>query len=797
MKYYYIFVSVLICIFQNPANSQDLSPTKNLALPKKLPDIGIPQGIIVRTTENVTQGGWKWILNQCKDKGVSRVTLLVKQDEDHFISPRTGCTLQSGELLVPLPGEITAKGWEDATWLKEMLEYARELHIDVWAWWPCFHDAQASTLFPQAAYSNVKGEQFVDPGFPEVRARQSALIAKLLQTYAFDGISLDWVRFDKIEAGRAGPLGAEFTRKYGYTWDDNTLKNGYAKARWYELRAKALASWITGLVQEQRMSHPNVTWGAFLLPWHFTEVSQDYGHLSYSGLDCIQPMAYWQDWKFDPEWVGDKLLSRPLSLKPSIRYCPAFGINAPKEEIERALDHIPSNICGQISWFNYGAWEQKTFDNIPVILNQSIGARRLFGYEPTPQIDSLTSNTIDKTPSIKSKKVKPSMAKAFPETTSAWALVCLGELYRREAVSAQSEHPVIPVLALHTFLEAKIGKSPFPYKITTEYLDNLLKMIVDSGFTVIPLSRLQGYCITGDASDLPPRPLVITLDDGSESVYKLFYSRAVKLNMPFTQALVTGWLSNTSKSNHCTDEGKFEDPTMTWMQAKEMDQSGLMEVVSHSDDLHYRTAEILMSSDTAPAEITRQFLKEYQRTETNNEYLRRIRTDMITSRIRLINNGFKAPTTFCWPYGAWNSDSKAMAEDAGFTHFLLFQSPMAFASIDNSNDGIPRLAIVKSDEGIPLKFPSDSKEAQAWWLAFIKVARDSYSIPLIKGTIAQLTRESQLSPEVEMARASIDYLQGNAASGNARLNNLKEAHPSDSMLEDSISALLQQFSPAP
>lgn len=788
---------MLICIFQIPAYGQGVSSAKNLSLLQKLPDIGIPQGIIVRTTENVTQGGWKWILNQCKDKGVSRVTLLVKQDEDHFTSPRTNCILQSGELLVPLPGEITAKGWEDATWLKEMLEYAREVNIEIWAWWPCFHDAQASTLFPQAAYSNVKGEQFVDPGFPEVRVRQSTLIAKLLQTYAFDGISLDWVRFDNIEAGRAGPLGAEFTRKYDYAWDDNTLKNSYAKARWYELRAKTLANWIAGLVQELRVSHPNVGWGAFVLPWEFTEVSQDYGHLSYSGLDCIQPMAYWQDWKFDPEWVADKLLSRPLSLKPAIRYSPAFGINASVEEITKTIEHIPANVCGQVSWFNYGAWEQKTFDKIHTILTKSSGARKLFGYEPNPLIDPLTSTKFPTVKSHKTLNIKIPVAKEFPETTSTWALICLSELYRREMMKEQREHPVIPVLALHTFLEAKIGKSPFTYKMTTEYLDQLLKMIVDSGFNVIPLSRLQSYCITGNSSDLPPRPLVITLDDGSESVYKLFYSRAVKLKMPFTQALVTGWLSSTSKSNHCTEEGDLEDATMTWAQAKEMDSSGLMEVVSHSDALHYQTAEMPHNSDLSPAETTRQFLKEYQRTETNSEYLRRVRTDMTTSRIRMVNNGFKAPTIFCWPYGAWNSDSKTMAEDAGFTHFLLFQSPIAFASINKCSDDIPRLAVLDSDEEIPLEFPVDPKEAQEWWLAFLKVGRDSYSIPLIKNTISQLTRESQLSPEVEMARAVIDYIQGNTASGNARLINLRNGHPFDSVLNEKVSKILDQFSPEP
>lgn len=797
MKYYCLIISSLLFLLQLTVQGENSSSSKTQVPLRKLPDIGIAQGIIVRTTENITDGGWKWILNQCKEKGISRITLLVKQDEDHFTSLRTGATFESGELLVSLPGEITAKGWEDSSWLKEMLNTAREMHIAVWAWWPCFHDAQAAALFPKASYSNARDEHFVDPGFPEIRDRQSTLIAKLLQTYAFDGVSLDWVRFDQMDAGKAGPLGAEFTRSYGYNWDESTLKNGAAKARWYELRAKLLASWIDSLTKSSRVNHPNVSWGAFVLPWHFTEVSQDYGHLSYSGLDCLQPMAYWQDWKLKPEWVGSLLLSRPLSMKPGIKFCPALGINCSTEEITQVFANIPANVCGQISWFNYGAWEQGTFDKIHTILIQSTAARRLFGFEPSPLIDPLTSHTITPARSLQTLGTKTPIPKEFPETTSVWGLTCLGELYRREALRAHSEHPVIPVLALHTFVDDKVGESPFPYKMTTEYLDLLLKMISDYGFTVIPLSRLQDYCITGDTSDLPPKPLVITIDDGSQSVYKLFYPRAVQLKLPFTQALVTGWLSSNNQSNHCTIEGDSQDPTMTWAEAKEMYRSDLMEVVSHSDDLHYQTAEMPANLDLVPAETTRQFLKEYQRTETNDEYLRRVRADMVTSRVRFINNGFRPPSIFCWPYGVWNSDSKVMAEDAGFTHFLLFQPSKAFASIDNVADGIPRLAVMKSDEELPLQFPTDHKEAQAWWLAFLKVGRDSYSIPILKATFSQLTLESQRSPEVEMSRATIDYIQGNSASGNTRLISLREAHPFDNSLNESISKLLDQFSPTP
>ena len=767
------------------------------AVPVKLPDIGIPQSITVRTTENVTHGGWVWLLNECESHGISRIDLLVKQDEDHFHSARTGATLESGSLLVPLPGETTAAGWEDASWLRDMLASAKAKNIAVWAWWPCFHDAQAAALFPQAAYSNGRDEKFVDPGFPEVRCRQAALITKLLDTYHFDGISLDWIRYDGWQAGTKGPLCTEFAAQYRMQWTPDALENGYTKARWYEARAKLLAQWVRQLVQAAHSSHPGVRWGAFVLPWQFSETSQDYGLLGSAGLDFLQPMGYWPDWKLTPEWVGDCVLSQHRSFTGGTSQWPVMGVDAPISELARACDHIPQGLCSGIGWFTYGTWEQKSFDHLHSLLTESPAARRHFGYEAAPSIDPLTSVVISPVKSTSTVADGSPKPQRFPDDTSMWSTVCLAELYKRGALSSQQSDPVVPVLALHTFIEGKAGQHEFPYKCSTEYLDSLLKFITDSGYTVCPFSRLQGYLITHDASYLPPRPLVITLDDGSQSIAKYFYPQAVKRKLPFTLALVTSWLSDTAESDHATDERGHPDSTMTWAEATEMNKSGLVEIVSHSDGMHYQTAETPLAQDDKPAEVVRQFLPEYQRTETNDEYARRILIDMITSRRKLAEHGFRIPTTFCWPYGEWCPLAKTIGEQAGFTHFLLFDTPPLMATAQSCRISIPRITVLRADESVPLVFPVDPEAAQRWWLAFLKVGRDSCNIPLMNATIAQLTWEGQRSPEVELCRAVTDYLRGNSISGTARLMALREAYPFAPEVTEPIGKLLLQFSPRP
>ncbi len=784
-----IFLSV--AVLGTLAINRGITATESARL-EPLPGLGKPAGIIVRTTENVTGGGWVWLIKQCQALGIRRIDLLVKQEEDQFQSQRTGRTLQSGELLVPLPGEKVAEGWEDPTWLKEMLLAAKAARIEVWAWWPCFHDAQAAERFPAAAYSNVRGEKFVDPGFPEVRDRQAELLAKLLAEYDFDGVSLDWVRFDGWSSGQGSPLAEQFSREMGKGWKEDLLKNDSIRARWYEARSKLLATWIRDLTQSMRIAHPAVRWGAFVLPPQFTDVSQNYAGLGAAGLDYLQPMAYWPDWNQTPEWVGDRVVSRHRDMRAGTSQWIALGVDSPRGEIERALANLPADAIAGISWFTYGAWEQSSFDKLRSLFESDPTARRLFGFEAVPVKDPRSISASDGP--IPARTVK---APALFDETCIWSLVCLAELYKRDALKPENSDPVVPVLALHTFTEGPHGVQNYPYKCSTAFLDSLLKFLGEAGFSVCPLSRLQNYLLTGDAAMLPPKPLILTLDDGSQSVVKDFYPRLKKLHYPFTLALVTSWMENDPDNRHVTQERDRTDATMTWDEAREIYRSGLVEVVSHTDDMHYHAAETPWSDEERPVLISRQFLRELGRSETNEEYRRRIRLDLITSRAKLSWQDFPAPTILCWPYGEWNSTAREIAREAGFTHFLLFDSPPTFATFASSREGIPRLPVLRSDEYTPLDFPTDPGQAQAWWLAFLKVGRDSQSIPLLNATLKQLTGENLKRPEAELSLATVAFLRGDTSGALLRLFQLRQARPSDTATSGEIDDLLRRYNPAP
>ena len=74
---------------------------------------------------------------------------------------------------------------------------------------------------------------------------------------------------------------------------------------------------------------------------------------------------------------------------------------------------------------------------------------------------------------------------------------------------------IVPILLYH-----RIGKSPIDsqYYVLPERFEEQMKLLHDWEYTVIPLELLVAAIDEG--ADLPPRPVVITFDDGDISVYE-------------------------------------------------------------------------------------------------------------------------------------------------------------------------------------------------------------------------------------------------------------------------------------
>src|SRR5690606_26570493 len=166
---------------------------------------------------------------------------------------------------------------------------------------------------------------------------------------------------------------------------------------------------------------------------------------------------------------------------------------------------------------------------------------------------------------------------------------------------------------------------------------------------------------------LPNKALLLTFDDGALSSYSRVFPLLKQYNFPAVFAIPTSWINGNTKDAY---EAYGKNNLMNWDQMREMQQSGLAEFASHSDNLH---KGILANpqKNMQPAAITRQYLPKYQRYESDQTYQKRIISDLKKSKVTLDTELVINTMAIFWPYGAVTKESELLAAKAGF--------PMSFS----------------------------------------------------------------------------------------------------------------------
>ncbi len=732
-------------------------------------NFGAAAAIVVRTTENITKGNWVWLLNAARDSGIQRIYLLVKQDENNYTSEKTGRVLRSGELLLPVSGEPLADGWENADWINELLARAATYGIEIHAWWPCFQDSVAASKFPHAHYGGEQQDAFVDPAFVEVRNRQMVLLKELLGRYPFNGVALDWIRYSARADGADGPLRMRFEELTGTEWSKEAMADPLLRASWDDLRAHETADWVRELLAELRPIHPTVSWSAFVLPWMFKEVAQSYRHLSEAGLDNLLPMIYWKDWDEKPSFTSDVVSPAPFYLSGRTRLDPTFDITRDAEETRAALEFLPYDQLGHITWYHHKEWTSEDFAKLTAFQQTFQTVRNeLYSQQRRDPAHQPLGTRLD--------------SADFPPDASLWSLVCLAELDRRKAL--ENAEPIVPVLGLHRFTEGALESGASVWHTSTAYIDSLLDFINRHDFTVIPPSTVAAYMTSENKNDLPKRPLVLIIDDGSASIAQHFEPRAAKTNIPYSVALVTDWINEDSGMEIDVGNG-LNDTILTWQQVKSLHNTGRVSFMSHTHAQHRYANAGKLGTETGPAVTSRLWIESVQRQETEAERIVRVSDDLAQSRFTIEHHTGQKTAFLAWPYGMQDDAVENAARLIGYTHFFQFGGNTIAAPRKNPHR-IMRLSVMLQDEVVPLKFPEDPVTQQRWWLAFLRWARASMSIDLMEATLAQLEPAHEEHPESEITRAAQLLLNGHLTLCNRLLAALRNLYPHDATVHNSV-----------
>ncbi len=183
------------------------------------------------------------------------------------------------------------------------------------------------------------------------------------------------------------------------------------------------------------------------------------------------------------------------------------------------------------------------------------------------------------------------------------------------------------------------------FEIQMEYL-------AQRGYNTVTLDELNEWQI--GLRELPQNPVVITFDDGDQSVYDYAYPVLKRLGMRATLFVVTGRVGTRWGEVRCLD----------WEPLREMQQSGVFDIESHTHDMHYKVNE---RSDARPVFLA---ASEGQRVEGVGNWETYVRNDLEQSRTAIQTGVGRTPAYLAWPYGWGNPRVNRIAEEVGFARTL-------------------------------------------------------------------------------------------------------------------------------
>ena len=172
------------------------------------------------------------------------------------------------------------------------------------------------------------------------------------------------------------------------------------------------------------------------------------------------------------------------------------------------------------------------------------------------------------------------------------------DLYTHSALSNQEISACVPVLLYHEIDPAADGSNGAV--ISPETFENHIRALAENGYTAVSPEELTAYVEHGGT--LPEKPVLITFDDGYQSNYDYAYPVLKKYGMKATIFVI----GSSAGKDEYKDTGQPIIPHFGAEEAREMTDSGLISIQSHTYDLHqaaaYETGTLRENMATLPGE---------------------------------------------------------------------------------------------------------------------------------------------------------------------------------------------------
>ena len=176
-----------------------------------------------------------------------------------------------------------------------------------------------------------------------------------------------------------------------------------------------------------------------------------------------------------------------------------------------------------------------------------------------------------------------------------------------------------------------------------------LQYLKDNNYYFPTMKELKQY-LDGEIK-LPPKSIILTMDYGAESNYRIAYPLALKYQIPIVWFVVTSWT----------------DPSLPYQQ--EIINSGYVSMESHTHDMHQAGCSGMMHGGLFQCIAKEDGINDLK---TSKEIL-------------------KTATTLAYPFGDYNDDTKEMLKIAGYD--LAFTTEWGVVKPGMDPYALPRIRI--------------------------------------------------------------------------------------------------------
>lgn len=201
----------------------------------------------------------------------------------------------------------------------------------------------------------------------------------------------------------------------------------------------------------------------------------------------------------------------------------------------------------------------------------------------------------------------------------------------------------LPVVMYHqlTKSESRAGK----YVLTVEQFEKDLIFLKEKGYQTVTVQQLlefsQGKC------SLPEKSVMITFDDGCETLYE--YALPLLKKYGFTAVgFAIGALADYYSE---IDDHNLNYSNLTWNEIKELCEGGVIDIQSHSYDLHKNTGN-------------RSGIKK-KKSETLEQYSEFLAEDTAKMNEKMLEYAGKKPVAIAYPFGSYSKESADILKKCG------------------------------------------------------------------------------------------------------------------------------------